>query len=926
MITEHSTKCPNCGGTLKKHTFGVLKCLYCDEEYAIEIKDIGKFYKANELRLNKKFAEALELYIEILKEDSNFPEANWGALLSEYGVEYIEEANKSIPTILRPLQNYKITEDTFAINLLNNVYGDDYDFYHDKINELENLRLQIEKASLDYQKFDVFISCKITNPESDIEEKTPEYEWGKLVYQRLSQKGLNVFFSPKTLPSTNGAYEPIIYSALQSARYLIILASKPEYLESTWIKNEWERYLQISSISKSSDRYCKLVIDSSVAKNVPAKLKSVSSHIEHGNTLTWLSNLEKAVLSIFPEYQKAKYDVFSGGFLHVDLNSFKNQKNKKFTPREIYKTGSDNLIMPHNPYSVNYSNLLSEYTLEENVEICTRKVQIHLRNGKFREAKYELQSYLDFVDGSDLDFNILILNMLIISKSTSLENFFEVKIDDFTDYSMFSEIVSKLPADSADDFLVPLSNYIKSSIQNRLVNNSIEYYKLIANIKHELIDKLHENIVRSLPYLFESPKYLIEFADISFPFVASNDIDFYINLASDLADGLSKNSLWDEAEKIAKEVLRADAQNSKCCLIILMVEHHANNYESLLTSIENSGNFYEIEDLIPTLYKTGVQNLVRILKSHINNLILTNEFEKAASWLEIVAVTSFEDRDLFFSSIIETCKNLSNSHKVFSIAIHTLSEDKFDYLINSSIDFITTLIHAGNFAKAREFAKEINEYDLTNSSILNLYLLAELEETSLSYDNIYKLKDMSIIEKILLNQTTDSEREAFLTRLIIACIRYISRDFVSSDDHIFEIFDKLISYFPNLSKNNAGKSKICLFADKCLEKRLFDKAEWYYITLIKLDISYHKAYWGILLSKNNCSNVEELITIPTVINNFPEYTLAIKYSEGDEESENAYSNILSRQMEYRLKRKIPKYIWIAFIALIVIVIITIIVL
>ena len=244
MINKTSTKCTTCGGVLKSYSFGVLKCTFCNEIFNINHEDIDKLNEANKLRLNNKFAKSFELYQEILSQDPNFPEANWGALLSEYGVEYVSENDKLIPTLHRPIQNYKITDDVYAINLLSNTNGEEHEDYNKKINELEELRIEIEKATINIPKYDVFISCKITNPDSQIEEKTPEYEWGQLIYKKLSQRGLKVFFSPVTLPATNGAYEPIIYSALQSAKYLIILASKPEYLESTWIKNEWERFLK----------------------------------------------------------------------------------------------------------------------------------------------------------------------------------------------------------------------------------------------------------------------------------------------------------------------------------------------------------------------------------------------------------------------------------------------------------------------------------------------------------------------------------------------------------------------------------------------------------------------------------------------------------------------------------------------------------
>jgi hypothetical protein len=433
--------------------------------------------KANQLRLNKKFADSLDIYLDILKMDPNFPEANWGALLSEYGVEYIEDDGKRIPTLHRPVQNYRITEDKFAVNLLSNLSGSDRIDYQKKIKTLEELRLKIEDNSSKDSQYEVFISCKITIPDSAIDEKTPEYEWGKQIYQRLSQRGLKVFFSPVSLPATNGAYEPIIYSALQSARYLIILASEPEYLESTWIKNEWERYRTITKRSTNINRYIKLVIDRKVAKDVPAVLKQESSHIEYGEGRHWLTYLEKAVLDVFPEYQNIKYDALSGGLIPVDFSSIQKRGNKKYNPIKTTTIETYNLMTLRNPYEVHYANLHDDYTLEENVETCIRRVQIHLRNTNFSEAKRELNAYLSFMGyRSNLDYNILILEMLISSQCTSLTDFFKEKIKLFTDFTLFSEITAKLSTKSVDEFLKPLADYILQSIHSGLETNAFEFY------------------------------------------------------------------------------------------------------------------------------------------------------------------------------------------------------------------------------------------------------------------------------------------------------------------------------------------------------------------------------------------------------------------------------------------------------------------
>ena len=46
-------------------------------------------------------------------------------------------------------------------------------------------------------------------------------------------------------------YEPYIFAALNSARVMIIVGTKPEYFNAVWVKNEWNRFLALSHDDKS---------------------------------------------------------------------------------------------------------------------------------------------------------------------------------------------------------------------------------------------------------------------------------------------------------------------------------------------------------------------------------------------------------------------------------------------------------------------------------------------------------------------------------------------------------------------------------------------------------------------------------------------------------------------------------------------------
>ncbi len=74
------------------------------------------------------------------------------------------------------------------------------------------------------------------------------------LYHQLTQEGLKVFFSRITLEDKIGeAYEPYIFAALNSAKVMVVLGTKPEYFKAVWVRNEWSRFLsQIKAGAKKS--------------------------------------------------------------------------------------------------------------------------------------------------------------------------------------------------------------------------------------------------------------------------------------------------------------------------------------------------------------------------------------------------------------------------------------------------------------------------------------------------------------------------------------------------------------------------------------------------------------------------------------------------------------------------------------------------
>ncbi|MBQ2184032.1 MAG: toll/interleukin-1 receptor domain-containing protein, partial [Lachnospiraceae bacterium] len=81
---------------------------------------------------------------------------------------------------------------------------------------------------------------------TDNGKQTEDSEVGMQLFEKLTAKGYKVFFSRVTLKEKLGIeFEPYIFAALKSAPIMVVIGTKPEYFEATWVKNEWTRFLRL---------------------------------------------------------------------------------------------------------------------------------------------------------------------------------------------------------------------------------------------------------------------------------------------------------------------------------------------------------------------------------------------------------------------------------------------------------------------------------------------------------------------------------------------------------------------------------------------------------------------------------------------------------------------------------------------------------
>lgn len=248
-------KCKMCGGSLEvQKGQTICECEYCGTKQTVSATDdevvTNLYNRANNLRIKCEFDKAQEIYEKIVAKSPNEAEAYWGIVLCKYGIEYVEDPNiyKRVPTCHRT-QLESVLTDVDYLSAIENADSNQRLIYEQEAKEIDKLQKDILSIVHNEKPFDVFICYKETDENG---KRTVDSVLANDIYYQLTQEGLKVFYAAITLENKLGQeYEPYIFSALNSAKVMLIVGTKPENFNAVWVKNEWSRYLKLMSNDRS---------------------------------------------------------------------------------------------------------------------------------------------------------------------------------------------------------------------------------------------------------------------------------------------------------------------------------------------------------------------------------------------------------------------------------------------------------------------------------------------------------------------------------------------------------------------------------------------------------------------------------------------------------------------------------------------------
>ena len=243
-------KCKICGGTLELvQNASTAECEYCGSIQSLPRVDderLAGFYdRANDLRMSHEFDKAAEIYEKIIEENPSDADAYWSMVLCRYGIEYVEETKGGIrkPTINRA-QLVSVFEDVNYRSAIKYADAAQKRVYEEEAARIDRILQRYLEISRNEPAYDVFICYKETDA---VGGRTKDSVRAGEIYRELTAEGFKVFFAPVTLENKLGEdYEPYIFAAIHSAKVMIVIGTKPEYMNAVWVKNEWSRFLTLA--------------------------------------------------------------------------------------------------------------------------------------------------------------------------------------------------------------------------------------------------------------------------------------------------------------------------------------------------------------------------------------------------------------------------------------------------------------------------------------------------------------------------------------------------------------------------------------------------------------------------------------------------------------------------------------------------------
>ena len=876
--------CPACGA-------------YKPEELSNE--EVTLLYNASQKLRLCDFDEAEKLYSDIVEKYPANPDGYWGLVLAKYGIKYEKDYDgKMIPTCYAASYE-SVSSDKNYQKALELADKNNRKYYEAQANRIEKIRKEwVEKASKE-EPYDVFLSFKDSDLGNGVERTNDSYEASEL-YNMLTKLGYRVFFSRESLKGKAGEnYEPYIFNALNTAHVMIVYGSKPEYIESTWIKNEWLRfYKRIEKGDKQKNALLvvfkgfnpsKLTQPLSRMQGLDAKRLDFSRELE-----AYLEKVIKSATTVLPKIDrieiKNRKSIGKGNVAKletIELNP-NNQQRSEIKRDTVEKRVIGNYVVP---------KLTAKAESQINVAFA------YLNNGNFFEAEREFDLFLA---NNPKNGKALIGKLLAKTQCKSSDELSAAALRGFSDWQLLESVLTFSEKQEGDKILKAFTDCVKESFSVNAVKRTREIYGQICAYDNESVTAMRESAADIAKGLIgkdnDCAKYFIDNY-----LLYENHNKEYLKTLKDVFDTAINAGEFDFAKAYLDKWLELDETSYNVNVAKLELLYKKTTFENVMKAVEADKSFNEIDEALKKLNESGAAILLRNVTVRINALISDGAYDIACLWAENFLKYKFDGREKRIRKTLEIlAKNPEDDSAALVDILLSLSdlttEEYNDYLFA----FADNARKAGRFALAEKYylksidiIEDIEDYE--GLLKCNIGLANDKDYPK----RITRISDFSIVESILSLYENDDKRYEFVSRLLGYC--YAGASYTSTTK-VAKTFEKLLAYIPK-GFDNRLIDHLFKFARLCKSKKDYETAEKFYAIIVNYDPENHVAYWELLQAKLKCCSEEDLISQPKPIPETDEFRNALLCAGTNNAAMNHYIDVQNKQkawIERDKKKKAAK--------------------
>ena len=632
MTSSHTmSHCRFCGTALDsshKNTPHTIKCPHCDREFPTQDEMsqavIVKLNLAHDKRNAYLFDEAYDDYNEVLKMDPNNQEAYWGLFSCDYGIVYVDDElnHKYIATMNRFLEK-KVFDHPHYKKFMSLLKGSLKDYYKKEAEYIEQIRQDILHHMSLQSRFDIFICYKKTVQTEKGLLETQESRYAKNIYHELKNHGYHdVFFAEETLKGSPGAkWEAVIYTALKTAKIMLIMCSSEDYIRSAWVKNEWSRYLKFSQFD-TSKTLIPIKIDGFDFNRLPQALRTFQG-LDMQDTSFMTSLINKVDTIVSPRLN----GINKKPITVVEKRTLNQRPNVEIVRRKIGNKS------------------VKEFKVTPSIEKELDNIhKIYVKRGKFQKAskRYALmmQNYPEVekiiwakicADAESI-YNPSLLNT---NPQLSLES----------TYKDFELLMNITP--SGSEFYVEQYSYHLSSALNKGYFHPKLFLFILSWKEQEAQHAYSLEVFNEFLELYKKDyndkhnKILFEVLDLVTKTLPKDQTEKYFECYNKITQVSIQQGKFDIAKKLVTHVLNIDKYNTQALVYKGYIEAEAKSYQEYIDSLHRIKIKPWFENLLSSGYShfdTHVAILLTAIKYCHNK-----KFKKSYKLVDLVISYSNED-------------------------------------------------------------------------------------------------------------------------------------------------------------------------------------------------------------------------------------------------------------------------------------------